>query len=261
MAATEESPHRVFTRRSCAAALPDNGVANRLAGAPVPHNGGLALVGDADRIYLIGRNAAGNHRLYHDAELRRCYFARIVLDPSRLRIYLAKRMLRRAVDATLLIENKRPRRRCALVERQDVFLLHDDSPSVRIWPSHPACTLHTAAIKELPFDYTRVQTHAYATKLDERPAEKARAGAGKPDTASLNMTYARLRNKSDRRGYGVGFVDEKNRAFCACKDSLKTRSNIRAGNDHQASFWQDAFYTKNSSVQSRHLGLSRAWRA
>src|SRR5512133_1459147 len=37
-----------------AAVLPDDGVCGRLAGPAIPDDGGLALVGDSNRVHLIG---------------------------------------------------------------------------------------------------------------------------------------------------------------------------------------------------------------
>ena len=46
-----------------AAVLPDDGAMHRLAGGAVPHHGGLALVGDADRGDVPGADACFLQRL------------------------------------------------------------------------------------------------------------------------------------------------------------------------------------------------------
>ena len=69
---------------ACAAALPDDGVVNRLAGMLIPHDGGLALVCDAD-----GGNVGGGctdllHGLNGNAKLCCPDFICIVLNPAGL---------------------------------------------------------------------------------------------------------------------------------------------------------------------------------
>ncbi len=41
-------PLELAAARSGAAILPDDGIVDGRAGAPIPENGGLALIGDAD---------------------------------------------------------------------------------------------------------------------------------------------------------------------------------------------------------------------
>ena len=102
------------------------------------------------------------------------------------------------MDTALPVEDKRPRRRGALVERQDVFLLHDDSPSVRIGPSHLACVASYAG--------SRTSARLYTGATARLRNEARRATKGKSATErrkarrppSLNMACAQLRNKSDR---------------------------------------------------------------
>src|SRR6185295_17933312 len=70
-----------LARRRGAPVLPDDGVAERLAGAAVPEQGGLALVGDADRGDVAGGDARLRDRLARRGELRLPDLARVVLDP------------------------------------------------------------------------------------------------------------------------------------------------------------------------------------
>ena len=87
-----------------AAALPDDGVVNGLAGVTVPHDGGLALVGDAD-----GRNVrrAGSH-LVHS---RKCHaqlggpdLIGVVLHPARFGEILGKLLLCHTAHLAFFIE-------------------------------------------------------------------------------------------------------------------------------------------------------------
>ena len=73
--------------------LPDNGVVDGLAGAPVPDHGRLALVGDADRGDVPGSEARLGQRLARDLELGRPNLLRVMLDPPGLGEDLAKLLL------------------------------------------------------------------------------------------------------------------------------------------------------------------------
>ncbi len=65
------------------------------AGRAVPHDGRLALVGDADRGHVALRSTSRlRQRLVHHARLRRPDLVRVVLDPARLREDLAELLLR-----------------------------------------------------------------------------------------------------------------------------------------------------------------------
>ena len=88
-----------------AAVLPDDGVVQRLAAAPVPQQCGFALVGDADRAHVGRRDARLGERVARGGELRRPDLARVVLDPARLRINLAKLALRGGDDGARLVED------------------------------------------------------------------------------------------------------------------------------------------------------------
>ena len=65
--------------------LPDDGVADRPPGGAFPDDGGLALVGDADRRDLGGAQAGGGERLAGSGDLGRPDHLRILLDPARPR--------------------------------------------------------------------------------------------------------------------------------------------------------------------------------
>ena len=65
-----------------AAVLPDDGVVDRLAGLAIPDDGGLALVGDADRGDVLASAPAFFSALRQTAT-RRPDLLRLVLDPAR----------------------------------------------------------------------------------------------------------------------------------------------------------------------------------
>ena len=62
--------------------LPDDGVVDRLARAPVPQHAGLALVGDADGGDIAAPQPGGGQRLARRLDRRAPDVLRIVLDPA-----------------------------------------------------------------------------------------------------------------------------------------------------------------------------------
>lgn len=111
-------------QRRGAGVLPDDRVVHRRAGAPVPHDDGLTLVGDPER-RDVARLGAGA------LERRRCNrvralddFQRVVLDEPRSGMVLGVLLLRGGDRRALLVEQHEPRRAGPLVERR-----HE--------PSHP----------------------------------------------------------------------------------------------------------------------------
>ena len=86
------------------AALPDDGVADRLSGVLVPYHGRFALVRDADRGDIRRSRADLSHRLDGDAKLRGPNFIRVMLYPACLRIVLGELLLRNAADLALFVE-------------------------------------------------------------------------------------------------------------------------------------------------------------
>src|SRR5580698_8678749 len=95
--------------------LPNNGIINRQAGFPVPNNGGFALVGDAYCADIIAIDTESSNSLGGNPGLRRPYFIRIMLHPSRLRKYLGKLLLRYRAYLPAMVKNNCPRTGCALV--------------------------------------------------------------------------------------------------------------------------------------------------
>ena len=100
--------------------LPDDGVVDRLAGGAVPHDRGLALVGDADAGDVLGRDAGLGHRGAHGRDHRRPDLLRIVLDLARRRIDLAQLLLRAGDRRERCVEHDGARRGGALVDGDEV---------------------------------------------------------------------------------------------------------------------------------------------
>ena len=100
--------------------LPDDGVGDGLAGLAIPHDRGLALVGDADRGDVARTHARAGQHLHGDAGLRRPDLQRVVLDPAWLRKDLSELALRDSLDPAVPIEQDSPRARRALIQREDV---------------------------------------------------------------------------------------------------------------------------------------------
>src|SRR5206468_9417684 len=72
-----------LAERGSAAVLPDDRVVNRLAGLPVPHDRGLALVGAADRHHVLERDIALSQRFPRTFALRCVFLALVGLRPAR----------------------------------------------------------------------------------------------------------------------------------------------------------------------------------
>ena len=87
-----------------AAALPHDGGAHRLASMPIPHNGGFALVGDANG-RNVGRSRADFlHCLHGHAKLCGPYFTCVVLHPAGLWVKLSELLLGDALYFSLAVE-------------------------------------------------------------------------------------------------------------------------------------------------------------
>ena len=104
-------PELVATRRR-APVLPHDGAVQRLARAPVPHDGGLALVGDADRGDR-SRRRVGERRLHlgEGRERRRPDSSGVVLDPPRLGEVLRELAVRPRRGLAVLVDGERRGRR------------------------------------------------------------------------------------------------------------------------------------------------------
>ena len=110
-----------------AAALPDDGAADRLAGFAVPDDGRFALVGDAD-----GRNVGGGgpdpvHGRKRHAQLGGPDLVGVMLDPARLGEILGKFLLRHAAHTPVVVKQDAAVGGGACVQRHDI-LLHTKPP-------------------------------------------------------------------------------------------------------------------------------------
>ena len=97
--------------------LPHDAVVDRLPGVGVPHDGGLALVGDADGGDVVAVDADLRDGLGHHRRLRAPDLVGVVLHPSRMRENLREFMLRHAAYVALMVEHYGAAAACALVER------------------------------------------------------------------------------------------------------------------------------------------------
>ncbi len=101
-----------------AAVLPDDGAVHRLSGRAVPHDRGLALVGDADRGDIFGGKTRLLQRLAADRNGRGPDILRLMLDPARRRKMLRKFLLRRGCDGNVAAEHDGARGCGALIDGQ-----------------------------------------------------------------------------------------------------------------------------------------------
>ena len=112
-----------------AAALPDDGVGDGLAGGLIPDNGGLPLVGDADG----GNILRGDAQLFHggpgDLQGGGPDLLRVVLHPAGVGEDLAEFLLGSGADVSRMVKKNAAGAGGTLVKGHDVF--HCNSPSVR----------------------------------------------------------------------------------------------------------------------------------
>ncbi|CRK50344.1 hypothetical protein RHCRD62_110024 [Rhodococcus sp. RD6.2] len=103
-----------------AGVLPDDGVVHRFARGAIPHDGRLALIGDADRGEVrMGEVTFGEGARHHLAGAAPD-LARVVFDPPGLGEDLTVFLLRGGDHAAGVIEDHAAARRGALVDRGDV---------------------------------------------------------------------------------------------------------------------------------------------
>src|SRR5262249_43587033 len=95
-----------------------------LAGLALPQHRGLALVGDAERGHVPGRELRLGERVAHARGGVVPDAPGVVLDPARLRIALRQLALSHAKLVALGVEHDRPRAGGALVDRQQCGLKH-----------------------------------------------------------------------------------------------------------------------------------------
>src|SRR5699024_9148605 len=109
--------------------LPDDGVVDGPSGLLVPDDGGLTLVGDADRGDLFGGDVTFSKRFLDDGLDVGPDLLGVVFDPSRAGKDLLVFALAHRDDASVPVEKDAAARRGALVDRGDVLLIHRCSPS------------------------------------------------------------------------------------------------------------------------------------
>ena len=107
-----------------AAVLPDNRAPDGLAARALPQQSRLALIGDADGGDVGGARAGFGDRFARGGEERFPDVFRIVLDPARARKMLREFALREGDRAQIGIEQNRPRRSRALIERENKRRFH-----------------------------------------------------------------------------------------------------------------------------------------
>lgn len=98
-----------------AAVLPDNRIVKRLAGGPVPEQGGLALIGDADGGDILRADTGALDRGAGGAGDGGPEIGGIMFDPARSRVVLGEFLLRRGNRLQRLIEEDCPRRSRPLI--------------------------------------------------------------------------------------------------------------------------------------------------
>ena len=108
---------QLVDERVGAGVLPDERVVDRLAGVAVPHQRGLALIGDPQAGDVVGRGVRCLQGLVEHFLGAGPDLLGIVLDPARLRKDLLVLLLGDGDDPAFVIEDHRPGARRALIQR------------------------------------------------------------------------------------------------------------------------------------------------
>ena len=93
---------------------------NRLAGRALPHNHGLALVGDADGGHIARPRAGLAQRFYGATQLAGENLVGVVLHPALLRIELLELLLRYRGNGAGMIEENSARTGRSLIQCKNV---------------------------------------------------------------------------------------------------------------------------------------------
>ena len=101
--------------------LPNDGMADGLARAGVPDNGGFPLVGDADTGHLFTGKPGHGHGFRHHGRLGSPDLTGVMLHPARSREMLGKLLLRHAEHIAGMVKNDGPGRAGPLVQGKDTF--------------------------------------------------------------------------------------------------------------------------------------------
>ena len=111
-----------------APALPDDGVCNGTTRLAIPQHGRLALVGDADAIYVACREGVRGEQVGERTQLREDDLLGVLLDPSRLRIYLGELALNGIDEPSVMVDEDGARRCRPLVKGDDIPAAHRAPP-------------------------------------------------------------------------------------------------------------------------------------
>ena len=93
---------------------------DRVTGIPIPRNGGFALVGDSDCLYVLGEQSAVLQDFAGHRQLGVPDSIWIVFNPPGLRINLWEFLLRHPYDGTLCVENNGARTCGSLIKGENV---------------------------------------------------------------------------------------------------------------------------------------------
>ncbi len=126
--------------------LPDDGRMDRGAAGTVPHEGGLALVRDADRRHVPGGDAGLRKHAAGRAELALPDLLRIVFYPAGLPVVLGKLVLFDRGDGAAVVEEQRAGGGGALVQGHHV-LAHRSSPTRDPAPQPKSASTNSCAEK------------------------------------------------------------------------------------------------------------------
>jgi len=113
------------------AVLPDDGVGERLACRPLPHDSGLALIGDADR----GDRFRSDPAQHFAADVKHGPpdLLGVVLHLPRRGIDLRERHLRRGAGTALTVEQNGAGARRPLIDGQDESLFAHRGSGLLVW--------------------------------------------------------------------------------------------------------------------------------
>ena len=103
-----------------ASVLPDDGIVHRLAGLAIPHDGGLALVRNADGGQVRGVETALGQSLRDHGLGAAPDFLRVMLDPTGMRINLLMLLLGGGNDASGAVKDDETGAGGALIDGADV---------------------------------------------------------------------------------------------------------------------------------------------
>ena len=112
-------PLQILAEVRGAPVLPHDGVTDWFAGAAVPQDRGLALVGDANGRQIARFDPSPGQRRAGDLKLTGPDLARVMLHPPGLGENLLKLLLCGGADGASMLKDNRPGARCPLIQRQN----------------------------------------------------------------------------------------------------------------------------------------------